>query len=876
MSNFRENTKTRYAHWLLMGFLVALFIVTRILLLDHFATADEKRWLIRSGNFYEALADGPLTNTFQQGHPGVTTMWAGLLGHAWTFPEYTTVADDQFNPARVVHEAFLAEHGQAPIDLLASARVVESLIHIAVFVLALSILMRILSKRTALLAALLIALDPFVAAHMRLLHTDGLLSSFLFLALVCLIWWAWRRQQRKGVGLPLTVGALATGLAWLTKTPAFFLAPFFALVLTLHFLFINRGNQPKQLAETGLQWVRQIVLPLCLWFVVAGVLYFVLWPALWVAPGETLGKVFDISRDYAAEGHSNPVFFGGEVLFGDPGFWFYPATYLWRATPLTLLGLLLALALVPWRRAEQSSMQRLTLWMCLSFAILFFLFMNLGAKKFDRYLLPIYMPLDLAAAVGWSAAVGAVHGSARYWSIPSKPRAIIPSILFCLLLGWQTVLVAQSFPYYLSYYNPILRWWSQPEESMMIGWGEGLDAAARQLAELPNAEELTIASWYSQGPFSYFFPGEVLPSQYNWMADYAVLYQSQIQRKIPSQQYVAHFARQEPDDVISLSGTDYAFVYKIDDGTPPPYMATWNDQILLASYTLSHNRAQAGDNMLLSLYLQNLAPIAQNLNMLVQIVNAEGEFLLRSDRWPFGSATADWALDELWVDRLEVTVPTQIKPGVYRIEVSFYDPATLDALPIVESASGDAVASPFVIDYIQVTDATDLVDSALNESPIRFGDQLLATSLELAVSQEGTQAAGPTTSASAEEALQANPGDSLEIEVMWQSLAHIDNQYTGFVHLVSADGQLIAQHDKPLTDGFIPLPLWYPHDSFADHFSVPIPADATGTFALHLGMYDPKITENLPILHEDGSQSGTIQIGTVELGTVEIGTSPDE
>jgi len=67
--------------------IAVLFIATwlpRVLALDAFVTIDERKWLARSANFYQALSQGDLANTFQREHPGVTVMWAGLPVHLGT------------------------------------------------------------------------------------------------------------------------------------------------------------------------------------------------------------------------------------------------------------------------------------------------------------------------------------------------------------------------------------------------------------------------------------------------------------------------------------------------------------------------------------------------------------------------------------------------------------------------------------------------------------------------------------------------------------------------------------------------------------------------------------------------------------------------
>ncbi len=85
-----------------------------------------------------------------------------------------------------------------------------------------------------------------------------------------------------------------------------------------------------------------------IWGGVALVVYFALWPALWVDPAWTLSRVFSISGAYATEGHDSSVFFNGQIYNGDPGFWFYPINYLWRTTPVVMVGLVLLVGTFIW------------------------------------------------------------------------------------------------------------------------------------------------------------------------------------------------------------------------------------------------------------------------------------------------------------------------------------------------------------------------------------------------------------------------------------------------------------------------------------------------------------------------------------------------
>src|SRR5262249_3189596 len=132
-----------------------------------------------------------------------------------------------------------------------------------------------------------------------------------------------------------------------------------------------------------------------IWGIVTAVVYVALWPAMWVAPATTLGNVLSISSEYASEGHTSSIFFNGRIYNGDPGFWLYPINYLWRTTPVVMVGLLLLLGALLWRRSL--ARRPVILWTVvamLASAFFFGIFMTIGAKKFDRYLLPVFPSLD--------------------------------------------------------------------------------------------------------------------------------------------------------------------------------------------------------------------------------------------------------------------------------------------------------------------------------------------------------------------------------------------------------------------------------------------------------------------------------------------------
>jgi len=218
--------------------------------------------------------------------------------------------------------------------------------------------------------------------------------------------------------------------------------------------------------------------------------------------------------------------------------------------------------LLPVERKRRQLMLALLL-----FSVLFTLFMSLGAKKFDRYLLPVFAPLNVVAALGWLALERPIRHYARR-IFGAYHRAAFVLLMGAVLLG-QLLGVFQTYPYYLNFYNPMLGGVGKAAQVMMVGWGEGLDQAARYLNALPRTNKERAIAWYGDGCFSYFFDGATVPIGLDFTlgdlrgTDFVVLYLNQWQRGLPSAEFMAYFEQLKPSYDVSINGVEYVRVYNL-------------------------------------------------------------------------------------------------------------------------------------------------------------------------------------------------------------------------------------------------------------------------------------------------------------------------
>ncbi len=81
-------------------------------------------------------------------------------------------------------------------------------------------------------------------------------------------------------------------------------------------------------------------------------------------------------------------------------------------------------------------------------------------------------------------------------------------------------------------------------------------------------------------------------------------------------------------------------------------------------------------------------------------------------------------------------------------------------------------------------------------------------------------------------------GTDLPLTLTWHSLAYIPKNWTIFLHLVAADGSLVAMRNSDPQNGTLPMPLWTPGDWIADPHVLALPPDLPpGRYELRIGLY---------------------------------------
>ena len=177
-----------------------------------------------------------------------------------------------------------------------------------------------IGRAAALALGVLLAFDPWLTAHGRILHLDALLA--LLLAISAMAYVGYRRGGRWPL---LLVAGAAAALAVLTKSSALVVLP----------LLLGLGSCGGWRARAGP--ARRLPLRVGVLCLTAGVLALLAWPALAADPLGTARRVLAFGASTASVPHN--VFFLG-VATDAPGFGFYPLALAFRLSLPVVAGVL--------------------------------------------------------------------------------------------------------------------------------------------------------------------------------------------------------------------------------------------------------------------------------------------------------------------------------------------------------------------------------------------------------------------------------------------------------------------------------------------------------------------------------------------------------
>lgn len=556
------NKPTKYLFWVFIGLLI---LTPRLSGLDGFVTVDEPDYIKYGGNYYYALGQRDFSSTLQTYQPAVTTILFSAATYHLMFPEYRGLGQGYFIGS-LENFNFLRQNGQAPMEMLVLGRLQMVVIVSCILLLITYFLMKLFGLWPAIISVLLISFDPFFLGHSRLLTQESLMSVLVTFSVISMLTFLYHTPSKKILGL----SAIAGGIAFLTKVTALILLPFIGLLIGVRYLEELKSGEFKEKGYWKLTLAK--LKHYIFWLLVFLGTVFLVWPAMWVAPIETLKSLFGTLFGFLPQGSGG--FSLSSISLGaikTNSMRAYLYGLLWRTTPIAWGGWIAALYILLVKPISKGDQSKKVISYFAALGISVILIYSAGKLHASHYIMLTHVSVNLAAGLGY----GVVLKNLLLQKMENAAWRRISIAVIVGLIGFQIISSSQYYPYYYNYRNPIAL---NTFDTMKTGsgyYGEGLDLAAKYLAQKPGAENLKVMSWWA-GTVAYLFPGETyhLKPQSQWgekqavilkKSDYLVIYyQTQIGREAPSL-LIEMLADVKPEKSFYIHGIEYIRIYNVHD-----------------------------------------------------------------------------------------------------------------------------------------------------------------------------------------------------------------------------------------------------------------------------------------------------------------------
>lgn len=253
--------------------------------------------------------------------------------------------------------------------------------------------------------------------------------------------------------------------------------------------------------------------------------------------------------------------------------------------------------------------------------------------------------------------------------------------------------------------------------------------------------------------------------------------------------------------------------------------------------------------MLLHSYWYVVTPPPADLQFRWQLRQSTGAIVQDYTSRPYFNtmSAANWPPGTVVDDAVQLALPEEEGGGTYQL-----------AAGLVVSDAVTAAVPPVVIGRVTA------MNRAASPSPHQVLNAPLGSAIELvgadyAVDGIGLQEIQATP-------LWLNPGQTLIVRLYWRTRTALMTEFHGFVHLVDAQGRVIAQQDQTPGNDFQPSTLWLPGDTVLDEYRLWIPSDTQSTVLWpRVGLYNVATGDRLLSQGSDGTTIDAMQLAPLKV-----------
>ncbi len=290
---------------------------------------------------------------------------------------------------------------------------------------------------------------------------------------------------------------------------------------------------------------------------------------------------------------------------------------------------------------------------------------------------------------------------------------------------------------------------------------------------------------------------------------------------------------------LTLIAPTYALAPRLpgDAPVPNPVHIVYDEQAELIGYALPQKSVKPGEELPLTLYWRAQKPMTEDFSVYINLSDGDGNILSRWKAFPGQGSypTRLWQPGEVVVDSYRIPVQAAGHPaGGGRIEVGLFRRVPLETLSARDSAGRPTTP---VIARFKIAGAA----GTPVENPVKyeFGNQIGLVGYRTGVTD-----------------------GALRVRLYWQAYKTPTDDYTVFVHLVDAAGNIIAQQDNEPQHGTYSTSLWDAGEIVADDYTLALPKGSLPEGGhIEVGLY--RAVDQTRLMLQGGGDKVTLPAGAV-------------
>lgn len=273
---------------------------------------------------------------------------------------------------------------------------------------------------------------------------------------------------------------------------------------------------------------------------------------------------------------------------------------------------------------------------------------------------------------------------------------------------------------------------------------------------------------------------------------------------------------------------DEVTIYRLreapDELIEMPFQVNYVDGLALTGANLNSQTIRPGMTLEVWLDVDVQAPPPSRYLFTLYLMDAQTyERFAATTAAPFDGryGSRRWQAGDQLTLPMRLEIPHDLQPGTYRLGVIIYDTERETGLPLRDRPD---VPDPDVrVGWFRLGSPAPPSGSSEPEA------QLLQVHWQGGIELTGIRLTSQPLA----------PGAMLPVQFVWQTSQPVSRDLTVFVHLIDAQGEIVAQQDRPPFHGRWPTPVWQPGEVLRDTFELALPDSLpAGRYGLRFGFYD--------------------------------------